>query len=565
MRCALSPGVVAALVALAAACAWSWPFAITGGALPARNFDAFCVQWVAAAATRLDLALTDPLSEWPLGNSLAHADSFVYLAIARVLTPLVGVDGVVGGLAVLGPAVSAWAAERVARRDLGVPAPWSLLAGLVYAFNGLTATMFLEGHVYLLLVPWLPLLVGALHRLDARPDLRIGAEAAGWWSLCLLTSAYVGVGATLVVVVYALGAGRRILAPGFLALGAGCAVVGGLYAVAFAIAPEGWTGPALGATQAGSEMVHGSARLGTLLGFSPAVDQDGHSFWPSLPAAALALVAFARATPGPRLDRRVVALFVLALGLAFGPQLDAWQPDDLGLPWLLAPLGDTAFAARFRFPARLLLPASLALGVLAATVLPRLAASAPCQARLFGVLLAAECVLGAGLPWRTRAFDATLPAAYAATPPGWAVVDLLPMFSGAGEVDLAFTFDRLSCRWQALHGRPTLAQCVSTRPYAGLASAVSGGLLTRLTEGAPFVEDLRAVGIGAVVMRPDLYTPGDRARVREGLTAALGPVAARSVNGGDPLEVWTVPGATGEPPSREERVAALARWTGASP
>jgi len=553
---------IVALVALAVTVSvWSWPLVTFAGPLPARNFDAFCVEWVAAAATRLGADLVDPLSQWPLGNSLARADSFVYLALAKVFTPLLGVDGMVNGLAWIGPVVSGWAAERTARRAFGVPSPWSIVAGLVYACNGLTTTMLLEGHVYLLLVPWLPLLVGALEGLTLASRPRDGALAAVWWSLALATSAYVGVAASLIVALYLVrGALRRPFVapgPGFAPFLAGCLVFGGLYTWSFVSAPGSFDVATIGNNDADAQMVYGSARLGLLLGWSPAVDLEGHSAWPSISAGALALTLFAGRRSGT--PTRLLVLGGLALVLSLGPQLDAFAPGDLAIPWILAPAAVTPLGAFFRFPSRLLLVVSLSFGIVAAGMLARIARTRPREAALFACALGVEAIVGAGLPWRTRSFEGSMPEAYAAAPEGWAVLELLPTFGGPGEVNLALYFDRLTCRWQALHGRPTLAQCVDTRPYAGVAHAVGVEVLGKLVTGdtAQLADDLRAIGIGAVTLRPDLLAAQDRADARAALTAARGGAATTSHNGGDYVELWRVPGTSASLPDPDARIAAL--------
>lgn len=560
MRAPRNPDLVALVVYGALVCAWTWPLVTGATPLPARNFDAFCVQWVAAAATRLDLTMTDPLSQWPLGNSLARSDSLVYLLVARVFTPLLGVDGVVNCLGLVGPVVSAWAAERLARRVYAVPSPWSLVAGLAYAFTGLGATMVLEGHVYLLLVPWLPMLVGALQGLDLARSPRAGLLVLAWWTLSLLTSAYVGIAASLLVGVWGMHAlwTGRVWTPAWGSFVLGALLVGGLYTALFVSAPTDTLGLELGNRAAGSQMLHGSARLGLLVGWSPAVDLDGHSFWPALPVGALALALYARWAPAP--PGRVLAATLTALLLSLGPQIDAYRPDDVGLPWLLGPFAEVA-GDMFRFPSRLLPVASLGLGIVGAGVLAHLAEGLPRAATVYGGALLVEAAIAGGLPFRTRAFDGSLPTAYLSAPQGWAVLDLTPVFAGPGEVDLAFYFDRLGCRWQALHGRPTLAQCVDTRPYSGVAHAVSMEVGSRLVEErtTDLAEALRAVGIGAVGVRPDLFPRQAREQIVAGLEAALGPVAAVSSNGGEALAVWTVPGATGDPPPQPDRVSALTR------
>jgi hypothetical protein len=61
-------------------------------------------------------------------------------------------------------------------------------------------------------------------------------------------------------------------------------------------------------------------------------------------------------------------------------------------------------------------------------------------------------------------------------------------------------------------------------------------------DGAAIVSELQALGFGAVVMHPDLYSRVDRASLVQGLEAALGPPAVISTDGGEHLVMYALPG-----------------------
>ncbi len=532
------------------AVAFSWPLATDpGGMSVSRQFDLYSMLWLVDAAPSIDSHLNTTLSGWPLGQRLAHADSFLLLVVARA-----GVPGTIlaPALALLGPVVSAWATERLAARHLGIPWPWSIIAGLSFGFSGLQLTALLEGHLYALLCPWLPLLAWAWAE-STRPGAGMlqGVLAGLLWVMCLLTSAYTGIVATLLLMAWlpSLWTSRRRSWRSLLGAAAVALPLGLLYLLLFV--SEG-AGERLdvGNTRIDSQelMAVGSARLGTFAGWTLGTDFVEHSIAPILGFTVIALCLFA----GPALRGRsefrpYVLMSVGGVVLSLGPELNllyTHSSSDLNLPWVLSPLTSVDAASFFHFPTRLAHLAHLGMGVLAAASAAHLAQRRGHIAHLLLVAVVADVLVFSGALLRTARIPLQAPSAYSAAPPGRAVLELLPQFYGdTKEKDLAHYLNNLTCSYQASHGHPLLNLCLGTRTRSGPRWYVSSWLMGSLLAGEDDErgEVLAELGIGAVTLRPDLFQAVDRERLAKGLEFSLGAPVAITRDAGEYLLLYEVP------------------------
>ncbi len=549
----------------AVAVVFTWPLAADPlGRHVSLHFDHYGVMWASAAIDTVDLGLQTDASNWPLGKSLLRADSFVLLGLARVLG-MFGLAGLAGPLCALaGPVLSAWAAERVSARTFGAAWPWSILAGLAYGFSGLGMTVLLEGHDYALLDPWLPLLAERVTR-AAGPEGRVrdGLLAGVYWALALLTTAYVGVGATLLAgALLARGLWSRTARPGPL-FAAASVVLPIALAYALAFAADGSAARLASDTTRAPRvlMEGGSARLGTLLSWSPSVDLSGHSVAPSLglTAVVLALVAprVLRGRPGWRV---LLGGAVVTVVLSLGPRLQL-AAQDIDLPWVLAPLTELPGATLFRFPARLLWIASLGFGLVAARVATRLAEISPRVAPLLLVFGLVDIVVATGAPFRTVSVPTSAPSAYAVAPRGWALLEVYPPFYGALR-DLDVYLGNVTCSYRAGLFRPVMHDCLTTTLRSSPGHVLKSWLVDHALEvGIDSTDlvhgELVGLGVGAVALHPDLYARPDRIAVTTGFARLLGEPAAESVDAGEHVVVWALVAPDAAAPDRD---AAVARW-----
>ena len=512
---------------------WTWPL-VTDPAhlLVARHFDAFPVAWLAETAPGF---LPDGVHHgvaWPEGEALHRVDSFVLLGLALMLGGKVPGLLVVNLLVLLGPVVSAWGAQRFVERALGVAAPASLVAGLLFGFAPLALVAILEGHVYVLFDPWLPLM--ALACWEGRP-----VAAAVHFALALLTTAYLGVDAALVAVTVLL-ARRDVLGQSALVsvLGA-LATVGLLYTGIFV------AGGAVPAREAVAAPLRAeSATLTTLLAWTPWVDLARHSLGPALGMATLVLGSVALRSGNVLADDpvRVRGLRVLGLAglasvlLALGPWLELGIAHTEAFSTPLSVLDATGVFEVFRFPIRFAWVAALLLGALASLWVSRRSAVA---VRLWLGLVVLDVLVASGAPWRVEARLVAVPSLYGALSAA-PVLELHPEALGARE-DLSFYHQNLACFAWLAHRRPILDRCLNTdlrhSPRVLAARELHAALLA---EG-----DVRGVltrlRVGSVVLHADLYAEPLRGEILRGLNAALGSPSHEGRDGGAWLIAWEVP------------------------
>lgn len=495
---------------------WSWPLALHPGSVTmGLHFDQFPAAWLVHAAPSFVPDGVSELSAWPDGEPLVRLDSFLFLLVALLL------QGALPGLLVtnlfvlLGPPISAWAAERFAREALGATFPASLLAGFAFGFAPLATIGVLEGHVYYLLDPWLPLCALAAWR--DRPG-----PAVLYWALCLLTTAYMGINGLLVLgaVFWLRGWNARIVA--------GVAGVGGVYAVLFVAGGEATAG----GVRSEALLRIGSATLTTLVAWDPWMDLNRHSLAPAL---GLVPLCFALLAPFARLPAWRTWLF-LGLGcavLAVGPALEIGVSRAEALPTPLWPLLRLGVFDVYRFPIRFAWVSALALGCLASLVASRF------RMPWIAVGLAAlDAFVFSGAFTRLRPHPTPSPALYALLPRA-PILDLYPEIGGQQE-DISFYQQNLSCYYQLFHGRPILDRCLNTDIRRSPRVAASREVFRRLFAEEPVGDWLRAQGIGSVVMHADLYQNMERAELSARLSADLGRPAGEGHDGGEWLVAWEV-------------------------
>ena len=538
------------LSCLVLAAVWTWP-AVLGTELLGHHPDAPGTAWFISAAPRLLGDLSDPLTGWPVGARYGRPDSFLLMVVGTLGAPL-GAVRVLGWATVLGVAVSAWAAESVARQ-LGARAPWSLLAGLGFAFSGLAATAHLEGYPYHLMNPWLPLFVGSWLRATrpgGRP--RDGGAAAVWFVLALLDTAWLGIACVPVGVAFLLAAlprrDRDWLRPLVAAVAVATPLVlayvwlfrAGGTAGADALADAGFPTPDLGL----------SLRRFALPG--PSIDLHGYTQSATLPAVVLALAVVShRYVPRSVPRRTLLGAGLASLGLALLP---AAVPP---LTRSLAALDDTVVSvvasSLLRFPDRLTWGTLACLSVLAAVALTGLADKRPRVAASVLGLALLDAFVGPRLPARQQRMVTGVPSAYAAhTGP---VLDLWPEDASPAPAWTLWTTN-LGCYYQAHHGRPVADLCIVSpgvdSPRLTLQRWVLDHWLSgRVDETVPVLQEL---GFGSVAVHVSVMSASDRQRVDVAL--ADWPALVRTTDGGEELVAAAVPDAR-----VQTHAAATAAWT----
>jgi hypothetical protein len=526
-----------ALFWLVMAVLWTWPAALANEwFIVGRHFDLPGTLWVIGAAPRLMGSLSDSMTAWPLGAELARLDSFLLVPISTALSWM-SPGRIHGVLQILGVAVSALAAERFARA-VGAKAPWTLIAGFGYAFSGLSANALLEGHVYHVFNPWLPLFGWMLWRaVETGSSRRFGIAAAGFYALCWLTTGYAGVVATMLCVAM-LGRAKGVSKSALLAMG-GCVAVAVAYALYFVTNGSG---------EGIAERLHPiSAHLAGMLSPTPELDRTEHSLAPVLLAWMMALVILAPRVLGWKPGSRWQRLWwagVLSLGLSMLPQLAA--SADLVLVRLeMDLLGDGFLASLLRFPARFGWLWCLCGGVVAAKVATQMS---PRWGRAGWLLLAVvfvEAFVRVGTPLRQVArYGQASPILLQAEGP---VLEMLPMIDDRGQ-NVERWLTNFSCMAQHEHGQVLTDDCVHTQPRQ-VRKALNYWLQQRLMSGQMegVNTQLQSLGIRGIAFQPALFRPKEIAAFQDGLMT-LDPRPLRDDSHGANVQLYTVGSALASAP-----------------
>ena len=517
---------------------WTWP-AVTagGGVMVGRHFDLPGVLWALDASERLLAGgLQDSLTAWPLGGDYRRLDSFTLLPIGALLADL-GVDRVHGALQLVGVFLLGISGEAFARA-VGARGWWGLLGGAALALSGLSANVLLEGHVFHLLNPWLPLLGLSWWKATGADSRMIWGVLSGiFFGLCLLTTAYIGVTAAVVVACFAVPALRQ--RGTWPALGAAAATVLVL-AVPYALLFIGGTDIAPGSS---GHIV--SAHLVSLAGPTPEIDRGRHSQAIALPGLMLALALL---TPMLLGRRRAVLIGAAAATatMAMGSGLAISEgPAVIPLPMaLVEALGGGAF---LRFPMRLFWGTLLCAGALAAWGGTMLETRLGRGARLLVLLALIEPFVHIRTPLRQQTRLSTSPSVYSQV--SGPVLDLFP--EGTTEPhELEQWFTRFTCANQRHHRNPIAEHCTATTTEANPRHRINRWLIARLLEGnlSEARQHLSGMGFVGIALHPDLFEAGDRSRLEDAL-ASIDPSPLRSTDGGALVTLYRLPAADATDPA----------------
>jgi len=537
-----------ALVWVGLAVVLSWPALLAGPErFVGRHFDLMGTIWSLDATARLLMTgFQDPLTAFPTGADYRAFDSYTMLPLGAVASWLHPAR-VHGLLQVAGVAASGWAATAMAR-GLGARGPWALLAGVGFAGSGIAATVLLEGHVYHLLNPWLPLLAWSWWRATGpEGTVKHGLLAALGFSGALLTTGYLGVaGGVIVAGLFVGGLTRRDLALWRPALAALLGVL-----PALAIVALGLTGHEAAGDGHLDATVQSAANLVGLSGATPELDRAYHSQAPSPPMTLLALAAMAPLVLKKRRDWRIFGLVgLIGLSLSFGPRLLASALEPLGpspLAWLWALPG----SALLRFPARFAWVWSLCLGAVAALVASQLRPRG-LRAALLTAAVAVDLIVITGLPVRQGTLVGGHSTALAeATGP---IFELLPEgIDHSGDLDAWLS--AMACARQVEHAQAIAEDCVrvpvTSNPRFTLGRTVASALLGGDGPGA--ARALHLAGFRSLAWQPDLFHDALRTRLAASL-AALDTRPTRSTDGGVHVVIYEIP--EGAPPAEEPGIAA---------
>jgi hypothetical protein len=464
----MSAAAAAALVLVGftlLAIVFTWPLVRTIGThLPGDLGDPVMNTWLLAwDASRMRHGLAgvwDAPNFFPYRHTLAYSDHLLGLAVFT--TPLQWTSGnpvLVHNVAFIASFALSAAGMYVLARSLTSRVDAAIVAAAIYAFTPYRISQL--AHVQMLMSPWLPLSLWALHRYVATGTLRLLLVSTACFLLQALTAGYFLYFAVVPLAIVAIDGLRRRRPPRFVlhaaiaafTLGAVLAPIASAY---YSVRRQ------YGLKRSTAEITGLSADVRDYFSASPrvrvwhnvATDRNEHNLFPGT----MALVLSAMALGAQRRERTVRIYGVIAAAafvLSLGPRPAAWG-HQLPFPgpyaWLLRVtpgLDGLRVVARLDFIVILALAVMAAFG--AAWLFQRVGSA--WRAAVFAVCLLACVVDGWAAPIPTARFEAfTNPSerdAYSylkSSPPGAAL-----------ELPIALEDDGRNFRYQYLtlaHGHP---------------------------------------------------------------------------------------------------------------
>ncbi len=509
---------LAALATLALAVVVSWPMA-TAQALVQRNFDGFGSAWLL----------------WHLGRGglVEQVDTWLFLLLGVPLRWLLGPEGAYAWATVLGLWASGVATWWVARARFGASGLGAFAAAAALCANPLVGSAIVEGHGGLLVGLGLPLLLGALQAEPGERPWRWSALVVGAGLLCALQSGYFAILAGVLTLWWCGWQRRplwRVLA------------VASLPGIGFALLVLGQTQGSGGGGDWSWYQHYASmlpppdrASLDTLAGFPEGSAGLLHGTRHGVVWALLVLGVVLPLLRGARVARGLALLALVGLGLALGPELRLTcaegAPFSLPLPYAWVQSWFPPLAL-FRIPVRWLWLTYLGAGLGAAWVI----SVWPRRELRWGLLalLLLELMWTGARPWETRSTLAEAPTAYDALSQRDVVLDLWPVFDA--EHPQAVAIKELSCYYQVHHGAGLPMTCLDIQlEDSALLRLNQRAVPTLLQGGDPGLE---AEGITALAFHPDAFSAGPREALRRALEARYGAPVARSVDGGEAVDLY---------------------------
>jgi hypothetical protein len=489
---------------------WTWPAVLSGTDFyVGRHHDAPGTIWFLSQAHQW-IGTIDPNSTWPMEARYDRLDSFFLLPLSG-LSVWLHPAKIHGLLLWFGIAVSGWSAAYSARL-IGASAPWHLLAGLCFIGGGVATTAALEGHVYQLFNPWMPLMSAYWWlACGARGSRNQALVAGGLFVACLLTSAYIGFSASIVVLVLWLHRKAWRNRQSWWALVPVLPSIL-LYVIGFFGAPTtSLEGDAMAVAVS-------SATLENMLGASSDIDRASHSLSVGLLPLCLGLACvLPRLGTGRSGWRTWWLLVVVGLVFSMGTHLFLNASAQI-VPLPLLILRKLPGISLLDFPLRLAWSVFIALGFMGALAATRLARNG--NRRMVFVLLIAICepFLFSRLPQRQQMQATSAPSSMMEIE--GPMLSLYPESLSFGyEYDPDLFFTSLSCLFQVSHHQPIADNCISVDVERQPRSVLGRWVHNRLMEGEAHAvrAALSELGFSGLVVHPDLYSSGDTTRLLAGL------------------------------------------------
>ena len=408
----------------------------------------------------------------------------------------------------------------------------------------------LEGSWYLTSQFWLPLAAGALLRFQQTRKRSWYILLHVSWLGSLLTSAYLGMTASLMLLFLTLYIQPyRKRKEWLLQIIGPIIAMGSLFTAFFLAVNERRDFDDLGAV--GEWATMGSSNVWNYLFWTSDLDTHAHSLGP-IGNVFILMALVAAPFLKPQSWKIWWLLGVIGFVFSFGFEISV-QDEGNGIPWILQAFTEYRWASFIHFPVRFHwmtdLSAAMLFGLIVTQFIPN---------RLFQIILTGLVCIHVfwiqGWHERKGTKPLTSEAIYAQIPAGnGAVFEVYPIFSSFSNVDPLDIKNQL-CFQQTTHHRPLLISCMGTRTDDSIDWTVRTAFLhDALTDASTdWTTTLLRIGVDTVVFHRDLFSLQDGEHFEKQLGLWFGEPSFHSTD--DDILIWIL---TGTPATRETAIQNL--------
>ncbi len=537
------------VIACLIACVSTWPITMDYTVNLSRHFDVFGLLWLSEGVQSMDDGAFTNIN-FPWSTPIGHIDSWLWFGLLWITQNLSPSPHFTIAVSLTGSiALNIWLA-KVCASTWGMKELPSWMVGALFGLSGSMLTTILEGGWYLSSRFWLPLTALALYKHQRQTHQWWLLVTITSWTGALLTSAYLGMATSILVIILVLylqprRRSNRWVAQILVPIG----TIGIVYTAYFLSVQGVRFEDASGNIENWTTM--GSTTLWNYLLWNPDLDQYGHSLGP----VGNVFVLFALLTsPWMKLPSSWRVWWIMGwigIVLSVGFQLSLVD-EEIGIPWILQLILHRDWVSFIHFPVRFHWLTDLS-GAMLFALLISSKLNALWMHRTLLLLICINQFIIQG--WFDRMGDKPLPtiSAYSHASQTGALFELYPVFTRHSNVEPLY-IKNLLCLQQLVHHRPLLISCMGTETEGSVDWQVRGLFFSdALSDGKntnskqDWTELLPKLGIGTLVFHSDWFETSDRVLLNETLETWFGQP---SYNDDDGILIWTFE----NPESNRERL-----------
>lgn len=547
-------------IALLLSIVFTWPIAFSTDINISRQFDVYTLVWLLDASGYIENGQFS-MNNFPFGQNIGQMDSWLALIIGWLNHSILPTWILLNWMTIGANTLSILGAHTLAR-EFGISWKSSWIAGILFALGGLNLIALLEGSWYLLGVGWIPYIGVLCKRYENNPSWKLSLGITTLWTGALLTSAYIGLCATLFLGMYIFlfreqkqsfteDVSGKPLSNFFSTLRAwkfpvlGCGLVGMAY-TAFFLYLNAQSRFLDGLGHADNWQHYGSGNLENFLFWTPNTDIVQHSLAPMTSIFVVATLCFAPILLFGWKWKPWWITAIISTVLAFGFTM-GFGEEDMQIQWVLYPFAKSTWLSFLHFPMRLQWVSSLCAGVLLAKIADRYDNYRTHTSTVLIAFALIDAFVVQGTIFRKANTPNVTPSVYSSVYSEGALLELYPIFEGHTGIERLYVKNTL-CSYQSTHLRPILMSCIGTSTVDSIdwwfRSLFFADILDK--QEIDWKSTFSQLGIGTVMMHPNWFSNQDNEILFSTLTQQLGEAQLTGTTSqhpmlGEMVFMWHIP------------------------